>query len=548
MSRGPRSAPALVVFALVGAAATVVWLAREDDDPTRERARAAHEATHARAPRVDLSPGGESPAAIAEAIERARAPGPGEGARTPEVTPAPRDEGGRGVDPPPSLRGVRGLVRDARTKAPIPGAWIAWRVPPPEVCDRVFSDPATLQGAGGLVTDAQGRFDVDRLPDDEQPSSTLTAVARGYAPASVRPGLREEVVLELAPSGSLEVVIDEPLDVVLELASGAAPARVALRARREADGRPAAGPLRWRVDWLQPGRWCALLDGREVAATDVVEGQTARLVISAPPWVEVEGTVLGADPRGVVHLTPVDGDPAVPGAGLVLADGRFAGSLWPGRYAVSLEKAASWSERRVPGVVEVVPGMPPLVLQVPPASERLEVLLAQDGQPTSSDGLGLVALDLPEDDPFGGDLVHLEPTGEPGVHAGSAAPGLYALFDGDLLLAPSVVLPAAGRLGVDRREATCRLRFALPPELRQDEVLRARVVLIPEVLARRPALRARFATQGHVDAVVSHASPSVAVSLGHPGRYLLVGESDLGPLEAWVDLTPGGEVTVRLAD
>lgn len=110
------------------------------------------------------------------------------------------------------------------------------------------------------------------------------------------------------------------------------------------------------------------------------------------------------------------------------------------------------------------------------------------------------------------------------------------------------MVPTGGRFVVERREQACRLRFLLPAELRPDEVLRARFAVIPEVIASRPALREWFGTDGHVHALLSHASPTTSVLLATPGRYLLLGETDLGPLEVWADLVPGGEVTVPLPE
>jgi len=48
-----------------------------------------------------------------------------------------------------------------------------------------------------MVTDARGRFRLERLPDGEPLSHKVHAVARGYAPGGVEVGLSREVVIEL---------------------------------------------------------------------------------------------------------------------------------------------------------------------------------------------------------------------------------------------------------------------------------------------------------------------------------------------------------------
>lgn len=552
MTRGPRSAPALVVLALVGAAGLVVWLAREVPDAAHAPARALP----ARAPRppapVELTPlgGASSPAAVAEAIERARAAPPteleGEAPREAgQVAPAPEPRA-RDLEPTPTLRGVRGLVRDARTRRPIAGAWITWRVPPPEVCEEVLGRAALVDdpAGAGLISDARGRFDVERLPDDEAPSFTLCAVARGYAPATLRPGLREEVVFDLSPAGALDVRVDEPVDLVLEPASAEAAGPVALAVPRGQRG--ADGPQRWVVRHLAPGPWRALLGGREVAAGHVVEGQTSRLQVSLPPWVEVEGRLSGEEGLTSVTFSLIEGEPARPAGSFTLEDERFSGRLRAGRYVVHAHDAQD-TARRAPGLVEVVPGMAPLRLEVSPADVLVEVR-ATIGGVTVRDGLGLVALDLPEDDPAGGDLIRLAWVGPDGLHVARAPTGRYALFDGQALVAAEVVVPAGGPLVVHADLAACWVRVLLPPALRDEEVLCVRAALLPEVLARRPALRARFLAQDPIERQVSRAAPRFELRVLRPGRYLLVGQSDLGPLEAWVDLSPGGEATVALPE
>ena len=132
-----------------------------------------------------------------------------------------------------SLRGVAGLVREATTGRPIAGAWIAWRLPPWSLVDELLRDPDIREIGEGMVTDAAGRFAVERLPDGLHVEDTIYVVARGYAAASKRVGLVREVVIDLenfsegrhAPDVPR---LDPPLRLTVETPNGLQALRVPL--------------------------------------------------------------------------------------------------------------------------------------------------------------------------------------------------------------------------------------------------------------------------------------------------------------------------------
>lgn len=96
---------------------------------------------------------------------------------------------------------MTGIVRDARTGAPLEGAWVGWDAGSAHEWLRPW---AGLRPTG-TVTDAAGRFVLERVPDGETPPARLFAVARGFACAAVAPGLGGEVVVGLTPAAELWV-------------------------------------------------------------------------------------------------------------------------------------------------------------------------------------------------------------------------------------------------------------------------------------------------------------------------------------------------------
>lgn len=548
MARGPRHTPALVLVALVAAAGLGVWLLGESERPGDPRGRTGARQGPGQAPRVDLDPGA-SPAARAAAVERARGTGGVSGPGGERSDGAARREGDlRDVDPPPAIRGVRGLVREAASGRPIAGAWVTWRYPHPQICEEVFASGSLREaGAGEMVTDAEGRFDLQRLPDDEGVASTLFAVARGFGVAALRPGLREEVVFDLERGGTLEVHLRGPERLGHEQSRpattwGTGP--VSIEPADEPAGAfnlgefPGQRDGRWiyRAPNLARGDYRVRVLGRDVGVTTIEPGATRIVEATHPADLVVTGTLAGREDDDAevilraldwlaLHSLEVDGA------------GGLSGTASEGRFAAALYNAAG-SEWPL-GEVEVRAGGPPLRLEAPPRGDPVEVMLR--GAREAVRTLGLVALDQ-------GDLVALTPDpARPDVNVGRARPGRHALLDGPTLLG-LLTLPAGGLLVVDATPFTAAVRFELPRALRPNEVVRGRAALVPEVLAGRPRLRAEIVESWARTLRLSHDAPRLEVELVVPGRYLLVGETDLGPFEAWVDLAPGAERVLELSE
>ncbi|MCO5168672.1 MAG: hypothetical protein M9894_20210 [Planctomycetes bacterium] len=548
---GRRHGPALVIVALVSAAALGVWLLGEGE-AGRGGGRAGRGPAPREAPRVDLEPGA-SPAAKADAVERARGTGGvggADGERPGDPAQAPGAER-REVDPPPAIRGVRGLVREAATGRPIAGAWVTWRYPHPRACEAVFASGSLLvEGTGEMVTDAEGRFDVQRLPDDLGVASTLFAVAPGFGVAALRPGLREDVVFDLERGGTLEVRLRGPERLGHQQSRpgttwGTGP--VSIERADDPAGAVNLGEFpgqhddRWvyRAPNLARGDYRVRVLGRDVGVSTIEPGATWIVEATHPADVEVTGTLAGReDDDAEVILRALDGV-AIHSLGVDGA-GRLSGMASEGHFSAALYNA-NGSERPL-GEVEVRAGGPPLRLEAPPAGDQVEVMLR--GAREAARVLGLAALEQGEQ----GDLVALAPDpARPDVHVGRARPGGHALLDGPTLLT-TLTLPARGPLVVDATPFVGVVRFELPRALRPEEVVRGRVALVPEVLARLPRLRAEVVANWAHTLRLSHASPRLEVELVVPGRYLLVGETDLGPFEAWVDLAPGAERVVPVPD
>ncbi len=144
-------------------------------------------------------------------------------------------------------------------------------------------------------------------------------------------------------------------------------------------------------------------------------------------------------------------------------------------------------------------------------------------------------------------LPRVLPTGAPGrsqVYEGEAPPGRWSAFlgptyAGELDLAEGT--PAALTL----RPFEVTVRWRVPAALRDGEVLRGALAVVPAELARRP-IGARFRVDAAEPFDASRGGEPFRLQLLAPGRYLLCGSTDLGPFEREVDLTGATEVEVDL--
>ncbi|HBP16481.1 MAG TPA: hypothetical protein DEA08_01645, partial [Planctomycetes bacterium] len=243
-------AGALLLGAALLAALVFALLAPGPAEDPRETPGPAAEAsaTASRAPvRFDPAP------------KTSLAPEPTAPAGAPAVPRAPERP------PPPeagasTLRPVRGRVIDAATRQPIAGAWVAWRLPPPRLVEQLL--PRAEAGDPG-ISDAEGRFRLERLPDDLALHSSVHAVAPGYAYLVHPAPLAGELELALTPAATLELVLDPPPPPGAE----APPAQVRLEPlasstplpalRRLARALPPWGPQpeRYWLRHLPPGRY-----------------------------------------------------------------------------------------------------------------------------------------------------------------------------------------------------------------------------------------------------------------------------------------------------
>lgn len=521
----------MIVVALMFAAALFAGLVREDAEQRRTRPKARERSsTEAVSSRVDLVPTRPSPTTTdAAAVPPSRGAKPAHG---PASRPA------TGVDPPPRLRGVRGVVRDARTGAPIPEAWVTWRLPGPAVLDDTIEQVEFFRYSDtGMVTDALGRFEVQRLPDDQPVAHTLFASARGYGSAALRPGLREEVVFDLEPMATLVVRVSgwDP-----EAGRGwQCPfhlERAGLRVTPEHEWQETEGERKvWRIPLLAPGRWRVQVAGRTAAEVSLAPGQVVAVDVAVPPLVVVEGVVVGAEPDDELAVTRLDLLGENPRS-TRLDRGAFALEVPAGTYVFTLlarkEIAASLA------VLDVQPGLPRLTLRVP-VTHAVDVDL---GAPRKD--VALLALD---DERGLGLSVLASDAARPGHHFTRAATGRYAVVQEDGPFLGVIDVPADRALRLETTPFRVTLRFDAPG-LREGEVIRGKLWLLPQVLVERPTLRRLYEQETTQIALrVSRDGPTVGVDLVAAGPYHLVGETDLGPLEVPLDLAPGlGEVVVPL--
>jgi hypothetical protein len=519
----PRHAPALVVIALVAGAGLIAWLARGEFDDRRGH-RPARVTTERETSSVERRPGAErAPVTVDARPTSADTEGSSSTPSAPmidELDDEREHEDADEDDERISLRGVRGLVRDAITGAPIEGAWITWAVPTPDACETTFDELHADDFAGEMVTDAEGRFEVTRLADDAGPRPTLYAVARGHATASLRPGLRQDVIFDLQPMATLELhAPPNGRRVILE----------ALPAER-APALDLAAASVMVVSHLAPGRWRARLAvSREWTEVTLTPGERRRLELAAPPTGEVDVRALEgfstaflvSDDMWSVELPLLAETPVLPAAA-----GRYVAVAWRGQALLDL------------GDVEMRPG------------ERVQLIPPR--QPLSAVSLALRWSRPPEDkEPMlhllridGRDLAILDRQGDDGPYVGPAPAGRYLVFHGSLPLA-ELSLPAARQVQLACDPVTVALRFQTPAALREGEALRGRVALVPLAATRLPRWQQENMAWHEVEFLAGPGREPATVEVVLTGPYVLRGETDLGPFEVTVDLA-ATEVVVPL--
>lgn len=530
-------------------------------------------------PRRAVGPAGPTTTTVTEAGPTTARPGPILAPPTEAPPPAPRPateaaptatEAAPGPDGPTGtpagvrLRGVHGRVVSAADGQPIAGAFVSWGAPPHKVLEAIRSSPALLQaGEGGELSDAGGRFELPRV-DDLTPRAELFATAAGWVQASTLVGLREDVELRLQRAGRLVVrFTGEPPD---ELAPGS-------RSFRRQRGVLAVGPAGARHaaprgEWppvleVVPGRWSVQLDGGAPVDGVVQAGSTTTIEVSSSGEVQVEGQVTGVD------------EPALRGAQLELVRlgelGSTAPALARSEYVVQLEgrtfrealpqgvyaarvrlllrtgrsgEGSEVSERAIAAPVRIAPPGPvTLELALTPAA-TVEVRLV-GLEPFGA--LGLVGAD--GDPP---ELIALplegRPTGsgarETSRYVGAAPAGTWWAFAGPTLLG-EVDLAEGTPVTLTVRPLDVTVRWRVPDALRDGEVLRGALAVVPAELARRP-VGARFREEATEPFDASRGGEPFRLQLLAPGRYLLCGSTDLGPFEREVELTGATEVEVDL--
>ncbi len=492
--------------------------------------------------------------------------GTGPGSET-EAAPNTATEGGSGTTPAGvRLRGVRGRVVSAADGTPIAGAFVSWGAPPQKVLDAIRSSPALLEaGEGGEITDASGRFDLPRV-DDVWPRAELFASAAGWLQASTVVGLREELELRLERCGRLAVrFLGEP-EIPTESTHGP-------RSRRLLRGVVAEGPAGARHsaprgEWptvleVAPGRWRVQLDGGAPVEGVVVAGAATTIEVGAPAEVTVEGEVTGIDVAGLreadVELVRVgelgSTAPAVARSEypyLQLEGRTFRWSLPAGVYWARVRlrltpglsgETSEVSERTVAAPIRIAaPGPVKLELALAPtAAVEVHLVLGALEAPRA---LGLVSAD--GDPP---ELVALLPAKNPGGGGpvrflGQAPPGRFSAFHGPTYLG-EVDVAEGTPATLTARPFDVTVRWRVPEALRDGEVLRGALAVVPLELARRP-IGARFREDAAQPFDASRGGEPFHLNLLAPGRYLLAGSTDLGPFEREVELTGAAEVEVDL--
>lgn len=426
------------------------------------------------------------------------------------------------------MRPVTGVVRDAETQRPIAGAWIAWRLPPPGLVDRVLGDPEYQRAGVGLLSDARGGFRIPRLPDDLEPSATLFVVAPGYAYRSLDVGLAREVAVDLVRMGTLEVAV-----------AGARTAAVTVHSAEHAaiaDALPAWGqePGVYTITHLPPGSYSVALGGEQEVEAEVVAGRVSRVELVSSLQ-RASGTLLrSGHPVAKSPLSFVHTRTYVRVQASTDAFGRFEATLPRGPHAVFAELEGS--ERRVGALAAPAAGV---VLQCDPAQlGEIQVQLPSHTR-SRPEELGLVRTDVPLSS-----LIALEPGDGPGWFTCNAEPGRYALFEGVRFWG---IHELSGVTSIRAAEGGRRLIVKLDLSgLAPGDYVRCRLALVPlAVTSARPDLDARLAEGLAQTFLVGSSEPSLTLSVGAPGAYRLVGDSDLGRIHERVDVR-GDRTTVDL--
>jgi len=439
---------------------------------------------------------------------------------------------------PPALRGVKGVVCDAQTKRPIEGAWVTWRVPPPDVVEQVLGNPAFGFARSGMITDRQGRFAVDRLPDDVPVSHQLCVVAADYSYRVVSVGLREQLVIELERGGGLEI----------ELQGFSTPTRVLIEGTIDLALIVASG--RVRVPHLAPGTYEVGVDVDRLGEwrTVVIEaGRTARLTLRTEGLVRFSGTLAGPS-RLLPHTRVRFEDPTLHRVFQAQTDasGEFVVELPPKQVFVAhvLERR---SERFL-HEVETVPGTR-LELQLRERGPLTRLTLRREGRALESAALGLVSWNPPESGGWTEAMLHLEPTETPGEYAAEVPPNDYLLFDGLAYCGVALTLPADAGRPLDLPPLQpWRVEWQLPDGLRDDEVVRGEVSVLPAGLMRAGYLLNRFAAQSRRSFTARRGASSMSFEYAGPGgRFSITGTSDLGAFEHLQDMEHGTLAFVPLA-
>lgn len=441
------------------------------------------------------------------------------------------------MEGPVALGPARGVVVERGSGRPIPGAWITWRAPPPGLVDSVFASPSLLAAGQGLISDAQGEFELARLADDEAPAWEVHAVAPGYAPGRARAGLGGQVRVELTPAGGLEVRLRTPLPVGSELAL------------RGPDGArwtaPEAGDLRaWVLTRLGAGRWEVWIDGALTGEARVEAGRQAWVEVTPPPQEALAGAVVGLEPE---ELEGARLELRRSGARRSVAldrEGRFADRAPRGRWAawvigplVELPLGPGGD----PGEPLTVGEAGPALRLTPPARDAVQVEL-DDPQAAEGDELALIALaDGPARGAVG--VVRLRRGARGLTGQARAVRGPQAVLVGGAFVG-EVTLPQAGPLALGSRPVTLAVRWRWPEGLGAEERMRGRAALLPRALPETVATR--LEAELAVPFQAGPATPTLELGASCPGDYVLRGQSDLGPFQREVRLPLAEELVVDL--
>lgn len=524
-----RRAPGLIPIAVAVLLALVAssLLVGGPDDEARSRAASATERSSPAAPVVSVS----ATHLDAEQADDATRD-PGTAVVEPREPLAPPSPASAGSPTRHALRPARGLVRDGVTGRPIANAWLTWRGGPDLYAKRLELPPSLT-----ATTDADGRFELRRPVVGGMLGSLMHAGAEGYGWTVVRPGLQDQVVIDLLPMATLEVRhrLDVRLDGALVFVGplGSIPPFGLGRWQRE------GGALVYEFTRLPAGPVRVELLGRTIASGALEPGERTVLELAADGYVKLTGTIeAGGHAVHGVTLRPVlpDVDPDAR-VNVMTPLGQFDVGLLPGRYRARVEVYTPDGEARIawlPGTIDVAPSTRSLALRVPDANEPVEVILPAE----SASPVWLVAFDP------AGEAVSLQEVGE-GRFVGAAPAGRYAVF-GDGFLG-ELTLPAGAPVVLEREVVPLRLRWRVPAELGEREALSVRAALFPAPFESYEVHY--FATLEVGASVEGRAVRGDAHDLALPraGAYVLVGETELGPFRAAVDVPIGGaEVVVDL--